>query len=53
VVASDLLDGKWTMLWNDEQRGIGELMTERPSGASSIVPGHAAFHRDYDKTFAS
>lgn len=52
VLASDLLDGKWAMLWNDEQRGIGELMTERPSGASSIVRGHAAFHRDYDKTFA-
>jgi hypothetical protein len=40
------------MLWNDEQRRIGELMAERPSGASSIVRGHAAFHRDYDKTFA-
>jgi len=52
VLASDLLDGKWAMLWNDEQRGIGELMTERPSGAASIVRGHAAFHRDYDKTFA-
>ena len=26
-------------------------MTERPSRASSIVRGHAAFHRDYDKTF--
>ena len=32
VPASDLLDAKWAMLWNDEQRGIGELMTERPSG---------------------
>jgi hypothetical protein len=52
VLASDLLDAKWAMLWNDEQRGIGELMTERPSGASSIVRGHAAFYRDYDKTFA-
>jgi len=52
VLASDLLDAKWAMLWNDEQRGIGELMTERPSGASSIVHGHAAFYRDYDKTFA-
>jgi hypothetical protein len=52
VLASDLLDGKWAMLWNDEQRGIGELMTKRPSGASSIVRGHAAFHRDYHKTFA-
>jgi hypothetical protein len=40
------------MLWNDEQRRIGELMAERPSGTSSIVRGHAAFHRDYDKTFA-
>jgi hypothetical protein len=28
VLASDLLDGKWAMLWNDEQRGIGELMTK-------------------------
>jgi hypothetical protein len=52
VLASDLLDGKWAMLWNDEQRGIGELMTEQLSGGSTIVRGHAAFHRDYDKTFA-
>ena len=52
MLASDLLDGQWAMLWNDEQRGIGELMTERLSGGSSIVRGHAAFHRDYDKTFA-
>jgi hypothetical protein len=52
VLASDLLDGKWAMLWNDEQRGIGELMTERPSGTAPIVRGHAAFYRDYDKTFA-
>jgi len=52
VLASDLLDGKWAMLWNDEQRGIGELMTERPSRTAPIVRGHAAFYRDYDKTFA-
>jgi hypothetical protein len=52
VLASDKLDGKRAMLWGDEQRGIGELMTEQPSGASSIVRGHAAFHRDYDKVFA-
>lgn len=52
VLASDLMDGKCAMLWSDEQRGIGELMTEQPSGASSIVRGHAAFHRDYEKTFA-
>ena len=42
----------WAMLWGDEQRGIGELMTERPPGVSFIVRGHAAFHRDYDKIFA-
>jgi hypothetical protein len=52
VLASDLLDGKWAMLWNDEQRGIGELMTERLPGGSSTVRGHAAFYRDYDETFA-
>jgi len=52
VLASDLLDAKWAMLWNDEQRGIGELMTERLSGGSPIVRGHAAFYRGYDKTFA-
>jgi hypothetical protein len=52
VLASDKLDGTWAMLWGDEQRGIGELMTERAPGASSIVRGHAAFHRDYDKIFA-
>jgi len=27
VLASDRLDGQWAMLWADEQRGIGELMT--------------------------
>jgi hypothetical protein len=52
VLASDKLDGTWAMLWGDEQRGIGELMTERPSDASSIVLGHASFHRDYHKVFA-
>jgi hypothetical protein len=52
VLASDLLDGKWAMLWNDEQRGIGELMTERLSGGSSTVRGHAAFYRGYDEIFA-
>jgi hypothetical protein len=51
MLASDKLDGRWAMLWGDEQRGIGELMTEQPPGASSIVRGHAAFHRDYDKIF--
>jgi hypothetical protein len=52
VLASDLLDGKWAMLWSDEQRGIGELMTKQLSGGSSIVRGPAAFYRNYDKTFA-
>ena len=52
VLATDLLDGKWAMLWNDEQRGIGELMTERLPGGSSIVRGHAAFYRHYEETFA-
>ena len=52
VLASDQLDGQWAMLWGDEQRGIGELMTDQPSGSSFIVRGHAAFHRDYDKVFA-
>jgi hypothetical protein len=44
--------GTWAMLWNDEQRGIGELMTEHSPGASSIVRGHASFHRDYEEIFA-
>jgi hypothetical protein len=52
ILASDQLDGQWTMLWGDEQRGIGELMTEQPPGASSPVRGHAAFHRDYEADFA-
>lgn len=52
ALASDSLDGQWAMLWGDEQRGIGELMTEQPPGSSFIVRGHAAFHRDYDKIFA-
>jgi hypothetical protein len=52
VLASDRLDGEWAMLWGDEQRAIGELMTEHPSAASSIVRGHASFRRGYDETFA-
>jgi len=52
ALASDKPDGQQAMLWTDEQRGIGELMTGQPPGASSIVRGHAAFHRDYDKIFA-
>ena len=53
ALASDSLDGQWAMLWGDEQRGIGELMTDQPPGSSFIVRGHAAFHRDYDKIFAA
>src|SRR5215472_8507508 len=53
VLATDNLDEAWAMLWGDEQRGIGELMTEQPPGTSSVVRGHAAFHRDYSKIFAS
>lgn len=52
VLASDALDKGWAMLWGDEQRGIGELMTEQPAGTSPVVHGHAAFYRDYDKVFA-
>ena len=52
VLAGDKLDRGWAMLWGDQQRGIGELMTERPPGASSIVCGHAAFHRNYCEVFA-
>jgi hypothetical protein len=52
TLSSDELDGIWAMLWGDEQRGIGELMTEQSSGTASIVRGHASFHRDYDEIFA-
>jgi hypothetical protein len=52
MLGTDKLDEKWAMLWGDQQRGIGELMTEQPPGASSLVRGHAAFYRDYDETFA-
>jgi hypothetical protein len=52
ALASDQLDGQWAMLWGDEQRGIGELMTEQPPGVSVIVSGHAAFFRHYDQTYA-
>jgi hypothetical protein len=51
ILASDGLGGSWAMLWGDEQRGIGELMIEPPSGAS-IIRGHAAFHRHYKTVFA-
>ena len=52
VLASDKLHGTWAMLWGDEQRGIGELMTERPSGTSPVVRGHAASSDEYDRVFA-
>src|ERR1044072_171199 len=38
--------------FGDEQRGIGELMTEQPPGSSLVVRGHAAFHHDYEMIFA-
>jgi hypothetical protein len=50
VLASDRFDGRRGMLWADEQRGIGELMIENED--RSVVRGHAAFHRDYDKLLA-
>ena len=37
TLASDGLDGQWAMLWLDEQRGIGELMTEQLPGSSFII----------------
>jgi hypothetical protein len=52
VLSSDTLDGSRAMLWADEQRGIGELMTEDRAAASSPVRGHAAFHREYERVFA-
>jgi len=52
VLATDQLDEGRTMLWADEQRGIGELMIEERSNGSSFVRGHAAFHRDYQEVFA-
>jgi hypothetical protein len=51
ALSSDKLDGNWAMLWVDEQRGIGELMTD-PSGTSKFfVRGHAAFRSEYDSIF--
>jgi hypothetical protein len=52
VLASDELDHQAVSLWSDQQRGIGELMTERSPGASPRVRGHASFHDDYDEVFA-
>lgn len=52
VLGSDQLDEQWAMLWGDEQRGTGELMTDQPPGSSFIVRGYSAFRRDYDKIFA-
>lgn len=45
VLSSDQVDGQWAMLWGDEQRGIGELMTDQPPSSSFIVRGYAAFYR--------
>jgi hypothetical protein len=52
ILATDLIDGARAMLWNDEQRGIGELMMGEPDGAQSLVLGHAAFQSKYDEVFA-
>jgi hypothetical protein len=52
ALSSSSVDGGKAMLWPDEQRGIGELMTEGGSGAGSPVLGHAAFHRTYEDVFA-
>ena len=52
TLATDRLDGPWAMLWLEEQRGIGELMTEQTADSSFIVRGHASFSRAYDTIFA-
>jgi hypothetical protein len=52
VLASDELDHRGVSLWSDQQRGIGELMTERLPDASPRARGHASFHHDYDEVFA-
>jgi hypothetical protein len=47
VLASDEIDGGRAMLWTDEQRGIGELMTERPrptaAAGLAIVRARSAY----------
>lgn len=52
VLASDRLAGTCAMLWLDEQRAIGELMTTDRDGAPTSVRGHATFHRNYEELFA-
>ncbi|CAO5184760.1 Secreted protein [Frankia sp. AiPs1] len=39
------------MLWQEEQRAIGELM-RGPDRASTVCVGFAYFHEHYDETFA-
>ena len=51
ILASDRLDDKRAMLWSDEQRGIGELMSSDRDSLPA-VRGHASFHRDYEPVFA-
>lgn len=52
VFSSGRLDDSRAMLWSDEQRGIGELMTVDRDCAPPAVRGHAAFHGGYDDLFA-
>jgi hypothetical protein len=50
VLSSYSLGG--AILWDDEQQGIGQLMTVQPPGGSSTVLGHAAFCQRYNEVFA-
>ena len=43
VLASDKLDGAWAMLWGDEQRGIGELMTSTRPAHQPLSAGTPRF----------
>ena len=51
ILSSDNLDERWAMFWGDEQRTIGELMSQFPSGAPFKVLGIAEFRRQFDMNY--
>jgi hypothetical protein len=52
ALATDAIDGTRAMLWTEEQRGIGELMTPpREDESKARTLGYATFEQSYDAEF--
>ena len=51
VLAARHIDDARAMLWDEEQRGIGELMFTPEPDAAAPVSGHARFWQNYESVF--